>query len=59
LIFSIVVIEYKWNVPGLAVGVVKDNEIIYSGELGLRKRSFIIKDGSVSDGSDRINNGYF
>ncbi len=26
----------EWNVPGMAVGIVKDGEIIYSGELGLR-----------------------
>jgi CubicO group peptidase (beta-lactamase class C family) len=26
----------EWNVPGMAVGVVKDGETIYSGELGLR-----------------------
>ena len=26
----------EWNVPGMAVGIVKDGEMIYLGELGLR-----------------------
>lgn len=26
----------EWNVPGMAVGIVKDGETIYSGELGLK-----------------------
>lgn len=26
----------KWNVPGMAVGIIKDEEIIFLGELGLR-----------------------
>ncbi|MDR3597052.1 serine hydrolase [Clostridium sp.] len=26
----------EWNIPGMAVGIIKDGEIIYSGGLGLR-----------------------
>lgn len=26
----------EWNIPGLAVGIIKDDEIIYSSGLGLR-----------------------
>lgn len=26
----------EWNIPGMAIGIIKDDEIIYFGELGLR-----------------------
>lgn len=44
----------EWKVPGMAVGIIKDNEIIYCGELGLRdvsKNLNVTKDTLFAIGS--------
>lgn len=44
----------EWKVPGMTVGIIKDNEIIYCGELGLRdvnKNLNVTKDTLFAIGS--------
>lgn len=44
----------EWNIPGMAIGIIKDDEIIYYGELGLRdvnKNFNVTKDTLFAIGS--------